>query len=91
MEIGLDTKRKLGFVQGAIPRAGEDLIDAKMWDICNNMIIAWLQDYIALCICKSILSYLVSEIWMQLEQIFFISNNTKLTKTSMRSNKIILL
>ncbi|KAJ8430478.1 hypothetical protein Cgig2_003060 [Carnegiea gigantea] len=78
VEIGLATKRKLGFVQGTVTRPTDDLIKAKMWDACNSMIIAWLMNSISESIGKSIL-FLNSagQIRLQLEQRFALSNGSR--------------
>ena len=55
VEIGLATKRKLGFVQGTITRSDDDPLKADMWDTCNSMVIAWLQNSVSESIAKSIL------------------------------------
>ncbi|PWA73592.1 hypothetical protein CTI12_AA259020 [Artemisia annua] len=37
MEIGLSTKRKLGFIKGTVVRSATDPNLAELWDTCNNM------------------------------------------------------
>jgi len=78
VEIGLATKRKLGFVQGTITRSDDDPLKADMWDTYNSMVIAWLQNSVSESIGKSIL-FLNSarEIWLQLEHRFSISNGSR--------------
>jgi len=75
MEIALATKRKLGFVQDTVARSHDDHVKAELWDTCNSMIIAWIQNSVSESIGKSVL-FLDSarEIWLQLEQRFSLSN-----------------
>ena len=42
MELGLATKRKLGFVTGLVKRDKEDATKQDQWDTCNSMVVAWL-------------------------------------------------
>ena len=78
MEIALATKRKLGLVQGTVLRPNDDPVKSEMWDTCNCMIIAWIQNSVSESIGKSIL-FLDSarEIWLQLEQRFSLSNGSR--------------
>ena len=41
-EIGLTSKRKLGFVTGTQKRDLNNLIKQEAWDICNCMVISWI-------------------------------------------------
>jgi len=78
MEIALATKRKLGLVQGTVPRPNDDQVKSEMWDTCNCMIIAWIQNSVLESIGKSILFLdLASEMWLQLEQRFSLSNGSR--------------
>ena len=78
MEIALATKRKLDLVQGTVPRPNDDQVKSRMWDTCNCMIIAWIQNSVSKSIGKSI-SFLDSarEILLQLEQRFSLSNGSR--------------
>jgi len=77
-EIGLTTKRKLGFVQGTVTRPSEDPIKAEMWDTCNSILIVWLTNSISDSIPKCIF-FLNSarEMWMQLEKRFSLHNGSR--------------
>ena len=66
MEIGLTTKRKLGFVQGIVLRPTDDPSKSEMWHTCNSMIIAWITNSVSDSIGKSILNS-ARENWLQLE------------------------
>lgn len=40
LEIGLTSKRKLGFVNGDIKRDADNVVKQEAWDTCNSMIIS---------------------------------------------------
>ncbi|XP_048502343.1 uncharacterized protein LOC125498304 [Beta vulgaris subsp. vulgaris] len=61
MEIGLASKRKLGFVTGVVRRDEKDAVKGEAWDTCNNMIISWI----------------LGSIWMQLEKRFSLTNGSR--------------
>ncbi|XP_074363639.1 uncharacterized protein LOC141704252 [Apium graveolens] len=54
MKINVTSKRKLAFVTGGVARPS-DLVQAKLWDTCNNMIIAWLTHNVSPSIIKSMM------------------------------------
>ncbi|GJS16553.1 cysteine-rich receptor-like protein kinase 8 [Tanacetum coccineum] len=72
IEIGLSTKRKLGFVKGTIVRFATDENLAELWDTCNNMVICWLMGSVSESIARSIMFVgTASEIWQQLEKKYY--------------------
>lgn len=44
LEIGLASKRKLGFMTGVVKRDVSDPIKQEAWDTCNNMVISWIWE-----------------------------------------------
>ena len=93
-EIGLSTKRKLGFVKGTIPRppntpippatAADQAVLVETWETCNNLVSSWIMSFVNDSIAKSVMFIgSANEIWSQLETRFFLSNGSrkyKLTK-----------
>ena len=88
MEIGLSTKRKLGFVKGTIPNplvvprndpnAATNAVHIEMWETCNNLVISWIMSSVCDSIAKSVMFIgSASEIWSQLETIFSLSNGSR--------------
>ncbi|KAL2939236.1 Mitochondrial dicarboxylate/tricarboxylate transporter DTC [Bienertia sinuspersici] len=43
MELALASKRKLGFVTGAVTRDKHDQKLQELWDTCNSTVISWLH------------------------------------------------
>nr|GEU93470.1 serine carboxypeptidase S28 family protein [Tanacetum cinerariifolium] len=77
MEIGLSTKRKLGFVRGIVIEMN-DPVQAELWDTCNNVVISWIMNSVSDSIAKSIMFVgTASEIWNQLEKRFALSNGSR--------------
>lgn len=70
-EIGLASKRKLGFSNGTIRRDTDNTVKQEAWDTCNSMIISWILNSVSESIKKSVM-FLDSAyaIWDQLERQF---------------------
>nr|GEX17692.1 cysteine-rich RLK (receptor-like protein kinase) 8 [Tanacetum cinerariifolium] len=78
IEIGLSTKRKLGFVKGTIVHFDTDENHAELWDTCNNMVICWIMGSVSESIATSIVFVeTASEIWQQLEKRFSLSDGSR--------------
>ncbi|KAL2935351.1 hypothetical protein RDABS01_018469 [Bienertia sinuspersici] len=78
MEVALASKRKLGFVTGAVKRNTTDLNKTEMWDTINNMVISWIMGNISPNIAKSILFInSTRDICMQLERRFLVTNGAR--------------
>jgi len=77
MEIALSTKRKLSFIHGTLARLVDDHIKGDQWDACNNMVIAWIMNFVSDSIAESIL-YIesTSSNWKHLEKRFAVSNGS---------------
>lgn len=78
LEIGLASKRKLGFVTGAVKRDASDGVKQEAWDTCNNMVISWILRSVSESIKKSIMFLnTASLMWSQLEQRFTVANGSR--------------
>ncbi|PWA58153.1 hypothetical protein CTI12_AA402710 [Artemisia annua] len=78
IEIGLSTKRKLGFIKGTVARSTNDPNLAELWDTCNNMVICWILGSVSESIARSIMFVdTASEIWLQLEKRFALSDGSR--------------
>nr|GEU90822.1 cysteine-rich RLK (receptor-like protein kinase) 8 [Tanacetum cinerariifolium] len=78
IEIGLSTKRKLGFVKGTVVRLATDANLGELWDTCNNMVISWIMGSVSKSIARSIMFIgTATEIWQQLERRFSVSDGSR--------------
>ncbi|XP_057247552.1 uncharacterized protein LOC104884395 [Beta vulgaris subsp. vulgaris] len=71
-------KEKLGFVTGDTVKELQDEVKSELWEICNNMVVAWIHNNVSPAIKKSIL-YVNSakDIWKQLETRFALTNGSR--------------
>ena len=77
-EIGLASKRKLGFVTGTVKRDGTDAVKQEAWDTCNSMVISWILGSVSDSIKRSVMFLSTScMIWTQLEQRFSVANGSR--------------
>ncbi|GKA22323.1 cysteine-rich receptor-like protein kinase 8 [Tanacetum coccineum] len=78
IEIGLSTKRKLGFLKGIVVRSHTDVNLAKLWDTCNNMMISWIMGFVSESVARSIMFIgTITKIWQQLEMRFSVSDGSR--------------
>ncbi|PWA63967.1 hypothetical protein CTI12_AA348370 [Artemisia annua] len=89
-EIGLSTKRKLGFIRGTVPRSLTDVNLAEQWDTCNNLVISWIMSSVSESIGKSVMFVGTAyEIWQQLEKRFALSNGSRKYKLNRETYDIV--
>ncbi|GKC90760.1 cysteine-rich receptor-like protein kinase 8 [Tanacetum coccineum] len=89
-EIGLSTKRKLGFIKGTVPRSTTDANLAEQWETCNNMVISWIMSSVCESIAKSVMFVGTAyEIWQQLEKRFALSNGSRKYKLNRETYDIV--
>ena len=75
LKIALDTKNKLVFIDGSVPRPIESHPHSRIWSRCNSMVKSWILNTVSKKIYKSILPFNdVVEIWKDLETRFHITN-----------------
>lgn len=78
MEISLASKRKLGFVTGAVKKETTDAVKSEAWDTCNNMIISWILSSVSDSIKRSVMFVESARaIWIQLEKRFSLTNGSR--------------
>ncbi|KAL0898785.1 hypothetical protein Bca101_082746 [Brassica carinata] len=75
MNIALDAKNKLAFIDGSVVRPLESHVNLRIWSRCNSMVKSWLLNSVSKKIYKSILRFNdASEIWKDLQTRFHITN-----------------
>lgn len=42
MTLALETKNKLGFIDGSCPRPKNDIVLERQWDKCNSVVLSWI-------------------------------------------------
>lgn len=78
MEITLVSKRNLGFVDCTTTKDTNNEVKSELWEIRNNMVVAWIHHNVSPAIKKSIL-YVnpAKDIWKQLEVRFALTNGSR--------------
>lgn len=93
MLLGLTTKNKKVFIDGALAKPAVDSPTYQAWDRCNTMVIGWLIDVLDPKIGKSIINFSTAiEAWVDLEERFGQSSSAQLYAYNMKFlsfNKII--
>ncbi|CAA7046104.1 unnamed protein product [Microthlaspi erraticum] len=75
MNITLDAKNKLAFIDGSIARPSESDQLFRIWSRCNSMVKSWILNSVSKEIYKSILRFNdASEIWKDLSTCFHITS-----------------
>ncbi|CAA7043502.1 unnamed protein product [Microthlaspi erraticum] len=75
MNIALDAKNKIAFIDGSIVRPNESDQYFRIWSRCNSMVKSWLLNSVSKEIYKSILRFNdASEIWKDLSTRFHITS-----------------
>lgn len=81
-------------MDGSVTRSTTDDTNALQWDQCNNLVISWIHNNVSENIRNSILFVnTASEIWIQLEKRFSLTNGSRKYKLSrdlyaMKQNKL---
>ena len=78
MELALASKRKIGFITGAVQRDATDPVKQEAWDTCNSIVVYWIQQNISDTIRKSIM-YIrkADEVWKVLQTRYSIANGSR--------------
>lgn len=71
MHRDLSSKKKLRFVNGALPPPAENHPDYESWEACNNIVVSWRNRSLALHIAQSTVSIdNAHELWLDLQDRF---------------------
>ena len=77
--IELDSKNKMAFVDGSLPKPEANTPNLKAWKRCNIMIIGWIMTSLERSVAKSVMYYNTArEVWTNLEDRFGQSTSTQL-------------
>ncbi|GJX34562.1 cysteine-rich receptor-like protein kinase 8 [Tanacetum coccineum] len=107
VEIGLSTKRKLGFVKGTVVRppivlvppttAAMNVVKIELWETCNNLVISWIMSSVSDSIAKSIM-FIVSEyytslkcVWEELDSMIILPRLVTVTPEIAQRSQLLLI
>ncbi|KAI3673322.1 hypothetical protein L6452_39439 [Arctium lappa] len=69
MTLALETKNKLGFIDGTVIRSVENDVLGKQWDRCNSVVLSWILNSISEDLFVSqVFSRVASEVWTELKE-----------------------
>ena len=89
MAMELTTKNKIGFVNGTIPCAAQIAILFNAWNHCNNIVIAWILNFVSKDIANSLMYIAIpTKIWIDLCNHF--RHNNALQVFQLKKNLIAL-
>lgn len=78
MIVSLSARNKIGFIDGTIIKPSENFPQFRQWDMCNNMVISWLTNFLTPDIAESVqYSDTTQSIWTQLNKMYSTVNGTK--------------
>ncbi|XP_074298354.1 uncharacterized protein LOC141629214 [Silene latifolia] len=90
MQLALSSKRKLGFVTGAVEKSKRDNVIIEAWLAANSLVISWILQNVSEPIKMAILyTQSAKEIWKLLKGKYLVSNGArkyKLNKDSYECN-----
>ncbi|XP_075109190.1 uncharacterized protein LOC142180981 [Nicotiana tabacum] len=79
MIVALSAKNKIAFVDGTCLQPTTTVVEQKLWDRCNNMVISWLTASLSPEIAESVqYSETAQSIWVQLQTRYGTANRTKI-------------
>ncbi|KAI3707507.1 hypothetical protein L6452_26097 [Arctium lappa] len=71
MIIALETKNKIGFIDGSVVRSVDNDVLGKQWDRCNSVVLSWILNSISDDLFVSqVFSRVASEVWLELKETY---------------------
>ncbi|XP_056864263.1 uncharacterized protein LOC108807849 [Raphanus sativus] len=75
MKIALDSKNKIGFVDGSLPRPLDSDLNFRIWSRCNSLVKSWILNSVSTQIYRSILRLNdATDVWNDLHSRFHMTN-----------------
>lgn len=71
MILALETKNKLGFVNGTVVRSVDNEVLGKQWDMCNFVVLSWILGSVSEDLFVSqVFSKIASDVWQELKETY---------------------
>ena len=78
MVLALITKKKIGFINGKIPKLDVDSPLYEDWESCNTMVLSWLINSMHVDVSSSVMHCQTArEMWLELQHLFSQGNGPK--------------